>query len=112
MIEGHCDCGGVAVRLAKAPNRINACPCGYCRQIGAQWSYFKPANVTVTGQTHGYTRAAHRIDFRRCATCGTLICWQPRGGDMSVMGVHMLLFPEKLRAGIPLTGDPLWDGAK
>ncbi|MGB3554858.1 MAG: hypothetical protein WBA25_09480, partial [Jannaschia sp.] len=71
------------------PDRINACPCDYCRRIGARWGYYEAKTVTVEGPTASYRRADRIIAFYRCTECGVLTHWGDPDGRIPKVGVHM-----------------------
>ena len=110
MIKVTCLCGKVRVRTAKRPDYIHDCNCTLCSKSGARWGYFDPSDVTVQGDSTGYSRAdkddpAAEIHF--CATCGatTHFILTPsavaRFGN-SMMGVNMWLADATALAGLEL----------
>ena len=104
-LEGRCDCGAVTVRVPAAPERINACPCDYCRRVGARWGYFAADDLTVQGGTVPYRRAARVIEFHRCGVCGVVTHWADPAGQMKNVGVNTSIMEPELLAGVPVTSD-------
>ena len=106
-LTGTCDCGAVSVTVPSRPDRINACPCDYCRRVGARWGYYDEGQAVITGQTHRYDRATRSVDFHRCARCGTLTHWIGKTpGRIPHMGVHMENFDPADLEEIPVVIDP------
>lgn len=110
MPDLSCLCGAVRLRLAKRPDFIHACNCTLCAKSGARWGYFHPSEVTVEGETRGYTRSdreAPNAEIRFCPTCGTTTHFVlTRGaaakfGD-TMMGVNMGLAEPADLAGLEL----------
>ena len=105
-MKGQCDCGAVTVEMSGRPDKINACPCDYCRGIGARWGYFPAGEVTVTGETHTHRRAARVVEFHRCTVCGVLIHWADPDGKLKHKGVHMQNFDPAALEGVPVVVEP------
>lgn len=103
-LTGRCDCGAVRISIPSVPDRINACPCDYCRRIGARWGYFPAGSVAIEGATHRYDRVDRIIDFHRCATCGTPTHWTGKAatGRPAQMGVHMQNFDQAALRDVPV----------
>ena len=93
-VEGRCDCGAVTVRVPGVPDRINACPCDYCRRVGARWAYYPAGDLAVEGGTVPYRRAARVIEFHRCGVCGVVTHWADPNGRIERCGVNMANFDE------------------
>ncbi len=110
--SGSCHCGAVTVRIAHRPDYMNHCNCSLCAKAGAIWGYFDPADVTIEGETEGYTRAdyaepAVRVHF--CPICGVTTHWQTTEGYAAAhpeqaarMGVNMRLFGSGAKSGVEL----------
>ena len=110
MIKVTCLCGKVHIRTAKRPDYIHECNCTLCSKSGARWGYFDPSDVTVQGESTGYSRADKDdpgAEIHFCATCGatTHFILTPsavaRFGN-SMMGVNMWLADETALAGLEL----------
>lgn len=82
---GGCFCGAVRYRATKAPVRVSACACEWCRRrtgsvLGLS-VYFREDNCTVYAEpgslsTYRLTSDAGRwIETGFCATCGTTVFW-------------------------------------
>ena len=105
-----CLCGQVEISLEERPDFIHECNCTFCAKTGAHWGYFNPAQVTVRGESHCYSRADKadpnaRVQF--CATCGSTTHFVLTDSAVakfgnSVMGVNMLLADPLDLAGIEL----------
>jgi hypothetical protein len=93
MIAGGCDCGGVRIGIATAPETVTDCNCSICRRLGVLWSYFEPASVWIEGATVAYLRGAREIEFHHCARCGCTTHWQSaEPASARRMGVNIRLF--------------------
>ena len=73
MIEGHCLCGAVTVRVAQHDGATSACHCRMCQRWSGSLflSFVAPADaVTVTGEVATYksTPFSERVF---CPTCGS-----------------------------------------
>lgn len=105
-----CLCGAVRITVAKPPEYIHACNCTLCAKSGAWWGYFDPADLTVTGETHGWSRsdkAEAGGEVRFCPACGatTHFVLTPamiaKHGN-TVAGANMRLADPAALAGIEL----------
>lgn len=106
-IRARCDCGEVTVTLARLPERINACPCDYCRRVGARWGYLPAEDVRIEGVTIPYRRMRKEIEFRRCELCGVVTHWQwpgrPAGRNV---GVNMANVQPGALLDVPVVVEP------
>lgn len=110
MLTLTCLCGQVHLELVSPPDYVNACNCTLCSKTGAQWAYFHPSEVTVSGATSSYSRedkAEPNACVHFCPTCGATTHFRltdrviARFGD-TMMGVNLALAePDGLR-GIEL----------
>jgi hypothetical protein len=116
-----CLCGQLRVETAKRPDYVNECNCTLCAKTGAQWAYFHPDEVTVTGEARGYSRAdkdAPNAEIRFCETCGATTHFVLTEGAVAkhgntMMGVNMRLADASDLAGVELRfpDGRAWDGA-
>ncbi|WP_296717188.1 GFA family protein [Erythrobacter sp.] len=106
----ECFCGAVSLTTAGKPEFVHACNCDLCRKAGAQWGYFNPAEVTVTGPTSTYCRRDKPepgVDVHFCQACGSTTHFRlteaaaQKHGDV-MMGVNAGLAEEAELAGIEL----------
>ena len=76
MISGSCLCGAVRFEVPLAPVQLTACNCEACRKLGPLWAYYRPDEVTITGETMGYQRHdiadqdGPMLAFHHCPNCG------------------------------------------
>jgi hypothetical protein len=105
-MKGGCDCGAVTLDIPGVPDRVNACPCGFCSKAGALWGYFPRDSVTVTGRTQLYRRASRRLEIHRCEECGILTHWLEPTGRWHETGVNMRCFDPDTVAAIEVVVDP------
>ena len=105
-LEGRCDCGAVRVVVPGTPDRINACPCDFCRRTGARWSYYPADAVAIQGGTVPYRRAARVIEFHRCGVCGVLTHWADPLGKLENVGVNTAILGPSVLEGVPVVSEP------
>lgn len=121
MIKLSCLCGAIQVETDKRPDFVHECNCALCTKTGARWGYFHPSEVTVVGETSGYSRQdkaepAARVRF--CPTCGSTTHFTlteeiaAKLGDV-MLGVNLRLADEADLAGIELRfpDGRAWSGA-
>jgi len=105
-----CLCGQVRIEIAKRPDYINECNCTLCGKTGARWAYFSPSEVSVAGETVGYSRDDKEdpaAQIRFCPTCGVTTHFVltesavAKFGD-TLIGVNMRLADESDFAGVEL----------
>lgn len=84
---GHCHCGAVEIAVASPPTTVTECHCSLCRRYAALWAYYKVDDVTLTGPTDNYMWGRKHLLFQRCASCGCVMRWTPRG-DYPECGVN------------------------
>jgi hypothetical protein len=110
MLNLSCLCGEIRVETAKRPDFIHECNCTLCSKSGARWGYFHPSEVTVSGETNGYSRDDKddpAANIRFCPTCGVTTHFVLTDSAVakfgnSVMGVNMWLADESDLAGLEL----------
>lgn len=110
MLNLSCHCGQVRVGTAKRPDYIHECNCTFCSKAGARWGYFHPSEVSVEGETEGYSRgdkADPGAQLRFCAQCGSTTHFVLTASAVArfgngVIGVNMRLADESDLAGIEL----------
>lgn len=106
-LSGRCDCGIVTVGLPDLPEKVNACPCDYCRRVGARWGYYDGKAVDLQGATDTYLRADRVIEFHRCRVCGVTTHWQfPGRAAGSRVGINMTNFNRDQLADVPVVASP------
>ncbi|HWE45180.1 MAG TPA: GFA family protein [Caulobacteraceae bacterium] len=101
MLEGSCHCGGVHVRVTHAPPDVAECNCSVCRRLGELWSYYKPAEVEVVGDTDTYVWGDRCLALHRCKTCGCVTHWSPLI-EIDRMGVNMRNFEPAIIKDLPV----------
>ena len=110
MIKLSCLCGQTRLTLADRPDFINECNCTLCSKSGARWAYAHPSQVTVEGETKGYSRddkADPAAEIHFCPTCGAtthFVLTQSAVAKFgnSMMGVNMWLAEPSDLAGLEL----------
>lgn len=116
-----CICGQVHVTVESRPEYINECNCTLCRKSGARWGYFHPDQVTVAGETGGYSRAdkdAPNAEVHFCEACGATTHFVLTPGAVAkfgntMLGVNMWLAEERELTGIEVRypDGQSWSGA-
>lgn len=110
MLSLFCHCGRVTVQIAKRPDFIHECNCTLCQKTGAIWGYFEPAEVTIQGETAGYSRddkAEAGVAVRFCSKCSATTHFELTDTAIAkfgntMLGVNMRLADEKYLHGIEL----------
>jgi hypothetical protein len=90
MIMGGCLCGGVRFRITGALRPILVCHCSQCRkQTGfavAATAAKRDSMVFESETTLAWFRASPTAQRGFCNACGSVLFWQPDGGEqISVM---------------------------
>jgi hypothetical protein len=106
VIEGHCHCGAVTIRLTRAPSEVTDCNCSICRRLGVLWAYYPTSEVEIGGEegTLAYAWGDKSLTFHTCTRCGCTSHWKPVGGGSEFspagrMGINArLLDPQILAA--------------
>jgi hypothetical protein len=105
-----CTCGDVRIEIAKRPDFIHECNCTLCSKSGARWGYFHPSEVSISGETHGYSRDDKddpAANVRFCPQCGATTHFVLTDSAVakfgnSMMGVNMWLADPGDLAGLEL----------
>jgi len=94
MIEGHCHCGAVTLRIPIRPTSITDCNCSICRRLGALWAYYPTDEVTIEGleATSPYVQGDRTLATYHCRTCGCTTHWTGLGQYAHRMGINARLF--------------------
>ena len=109
-ISFSCSCGAVTGTVARKPEFLHDCNCSFCSPRNAHWGYFRPTEVSVSGETTGTTRddrKAPMAEMHRCIACGTTVHFvltenaQQWHGNV-VQGVNMKLADQSALAGVEL----------
>jgi hypothetical protein len=90
MVDISCHCGAVRLTAPSAPDEVTECNCSICRRLGARWTYFSPADVTLpkAGSTQPYVWGDRMLAFHRCRACGCVTHWQSLDGTQKRMGIN------------------------
>jgi hypothetical protein len=103
MIAGSCHCGAVRITVTDAPATVTSCNCSICRRLGTLWAYYRPSQVTVTGNTVAYIWGDRMLALYHCAICGCTTHWESiEQPPIDRMGVHAGLLDLPDFAGIPV----------
>ena len=100
MIEATCDCGAVRLHVTIAPAELYACPCDWCRKLGALWAYYPTDQVGMAfepGATDIYQRGPRRLEFHSCRVCGLTTHWVHADKSKTRMGVNARLMPRDVQ---------------
>jgi len=87
VIEGHCLCGSVRIRLDDHRPEVGACHCGMCRRwTGGVYVMFTapPEAVTIEGPVGRY-RSSSFAERAFCRTCGSNIYLRDDGAEYEFM---------------------------
>jgi hypothetical protein len=114
-IQGTCLCKAVQLGAARRPRQVTQCNCSVCRRYGTLWAYYRRSAVSITaarGALENYSVRTGGLRFRRCGSCGCVICWDGPGKGLDQwMGVNTRLLDHALMASVPvkvLDGDKTW----
>ena len=106
-MKGACLCGAVTLEVPARPNRINICNCRLCRSAGAAWSYYRPGEVVVSGETASFTRsdiADPWLVMHFCPRCGSTTHYTVKPGKPThEVGVNTRLFAQDQLDGVSVT---------
>lgn len=112
MIEASCHCGAVRISVPELPAKLTSCNCSLCWRVGGLWAYYRPVEVTVTGETIAYVQGDGMLATRHCPTCGCVTHWTPtERAEADRMGINARLMDRKAIAEIPvrhLDGADTW----
>ncbi len=118
MVEGHCLCGDVRVRVTEADHRVGACHCRMCqRWSGGLFLCFHATKVEVQGEVALY-QSSPFAERAFCPRCGSHL-WmrdtaQPDGSYDLMPGLfdeavgwpmRSEIYTDRAFASVKLTGD-------
>jgi hypothetical protein len=107
LFWGSCHCGAVQLTIPRQPDVVVDCNCSWCAKTGVLWGYFRPDELTVTGETSTYTnkdREPAYIAQHFCGNCGCVTHWTSLPiWQQDKLGVNMRLFPDAAVAGVELS---------
>jgi hypothetical protein len=105
-MKGRCACGQVTLALPARPDYINICNCGLCRPTGTACGYYRPEELTLTGEVRGFQRDDLDdvwLTSHFCPNCGSTTHWTPANrAPLDRIGVNMRLFPLDDLEGVPV----------
>ena len=85
MHKGACLCGAITVEVEGELPPPDACHCSQCRrQSGHYWAStdVPRAAVTIRGEDHiTWYQSSPKVRRGFCATCGSVLFWDPPGRD-------------------------------
>lgn len=103
-MKGRCLCGAVTIETAGRPEYVNICNCRMCRCNGTACAYFRPDDVTISGETRGFERTDIGdvwLTSHFCPICGsTTHCTPTKNAPLDRMSVNVRLFPMEQLEGI------------
>ncbi len=103
MIRGSCLCGAVTFEYPNRPDKLTSCNCTACRRYATWWAYGTDQEITLTGDTTGYTRENGKLVFHSCRRCGCPTHWSSIDLDYpGRMAVNMRLAEPADLEGIPI----------
>ncbi len=109
MIEGHCLCGAVRLRVADHDPRIGACHCRMCqRWSGGLFLSFTASQVEVEGEVARY-RSSPFAERAFCPRCGSHLWMRDTGTADASYDLMPGLFDEA--AGWPMRSEIYTDRA-
>lgn len=91
MPSGSCLCGAVRFRVEGDLHPPDACHCRQCRrQSGHYWASTNVARsaLSLEGEENvRWYRSSETIRRGFCATCGSLLFWEPDGHDWTAIAM-------------------------
>jgi hypothetical protein len=103
MAKGSCLCGAVRIEVEGELPTPDACHCTQCRaQSGHYWaSTDVPRDaLRVTGEANvRWYQSSQRVRRGFCATCGSILFWDPIGRDKIAIGMGAFEPPTGTRLG-------------
>ncbi len=101
MPNGACLCGAVSFEVAGALHPPDACHCSQCRkQSGHFWASTNAprAAVTIRGADNvTWFRSSERVRRGFCATCGSVLFWDPIEKDVLAIAMGAFEAPTGTR---------------
>ena len=105
-IEASCHCGAVRLQVPAAPEQVASCNCSICTKIGGLWSYYDPADISLTTLRESidtYIWGDKSIQICRCKICGCTTHWESIDPALTNrMGINA-----RMMAGIDLNNIPI-----
>lgn len=105
-MKGRCACGEVTLEVPARPDYINICNCGLCRPTGTACGYYKPEELTLTGEVRDFQRDDLEdvwLISHFCPGCGATTHWTPTNrAPRDRIGVNMRLFPQDELEAVPV----------
>jgi hypothetical protein len=89
--KGSCLCGAVRIEVDGALEPPDACHCGQCRRQSGH--YFASTNVRRDalriegGENVTWYRSSEKVRRGFCATCGSLLFWDPIGREITAVAM-------------------------
>lgn len=113
MPRASCQCGAVAIEVARKPRKLTVCNCTLCVRYGALWAYYTDESARVVRgkrKLGSWSRPGGHLAFHHCTVCGCVTHWSAAKGMRSDgrIGVNARLLDPKLLATIPIS---VLDGA-
>ena len=104
MHKGSCLCGAVRIEVDGALEPPDACHCGQCRRQSGH--YFASTNVRRDalriegGENVTWYRSSEKVRRGFCATCGSLLFWDPIGREITSVAMGAFDKPTGTRLAI------------
>src|SRR3569623_1800024 len=103
MPSGSCLCGAVKFEVEGELAPPDACHCSQCRrQSGHYWASTDMARnrLKVTGEDNvRWYRSSEKVRRGFCATCGSVLFWDPGGRDKIAVAMGAFDAPTGARLG-------------
>lgn len=87
----HCLCGGVEVRLSRAPTTVGVCHCAVCRRwTSGPWMAVQAPGSEVSGETLAVFASSEFAERGFCSRCGSHIFHRPKLGPELAISAGLL----------------------
>lgn len=78
-LRASCHCGAVVVEVPRRPRSLKDCNCSRCRRYGAQWAYYRDADMCLIAAPDAVDDCfwgKRTQPFIRCKGCGCVMQWK------------------------------------
>jgi hypothetical protein len=104
MHKGSCLCGAVRFEVEGELEAPDACHCSLCRrQSGHYWASTNVprAAIRVEGEDNvSWYRSSEKVRRGFCATCGSVLFWDPIGHEIIAVAMGAFDMPTETRLAV------------
>lgn len=111
-LSGHCFCGAVSYRAARAPEAVETCYCGDCtRAVGSvltAWARLRSADFEFTGVEPVRFASSPGVTRTFCGRCGSSLTYHYASGEVIDVATATLDEPSRYPPTADGPGRPSW----